>query len=152
MDVTDSAYVTSYMIVALVILLAVATVGMIAYLIYYHLVCGVFAPTRRVAAHVRLKRQRDYQVDTPSPYMIFAYGTWDLIWSIIDRAFNRDSGITIYHSWDYIITFVVNEKVVELYVPEEVYANVSEGDQGLLVYKGNHFKHFIPRALSASTK
>lgn len=137
-----------YLIIILITFLVAATVGMVGYLIYYHLVGGIFASTRRVVARVRLKRQRDYQVDVP-PYML-AGGTYGIIQNIIDRALKRDSGITVYHSWDYFITFVTDDKVIEMCVPEEVYANVSEGEQGLLVYKGNHFKHFIPGVKSVS--
>lgn len=150
MNAVTSAYITSYVIVALVILLAVAAVGIIGYLIYHHLLCGLLAPTRRVVARVRLKKQREYEVEV-EPYMLVG-GVWGYLLRIINEALRRDNSIPLYHSWDYNITFVVNDRVVELYVPEEVYSDVSEGEQGLLVYKGNHFKHFIKGAISTSSR
>ena len=123
-------------------ILIVATVAMLGYCIYYYVFRGLLAPTRQALARVILKRQEGIEVDTP------AYGGrfgW-----ILSMLLSEDGNVyttdTTYRTSAYSIVFqFVNGYQQEFSVPEEVYASVSEMDEGLLVYKGNLFRHFYSR-------
>lgn len=131
-----------FILIALVLLLILATIGMIGYVIYYYVLRGWLAPVRRVVARIVRKADREHEVDLPA-WVVFGYSIWGLIWRLMPW---YDDQITVYHSWDYFITFEFDNKQQEYSVPESLYSSVSEGDEGLLVYKGNLLTHFIPHA------
>ena len=131
-----------YAVVVCIVLFLIASVAMIAYVIWYYVLCGYLAPKTRVIASIMRKREREWAFDVPEGAggdMVAA-----LAWNEINAKLKRDSGVRVYESWDYYITFDVDGKEVELAVPEEVFINATEGDRGLLILKGNLFERFIP--------
>lgn len=127
-------------------LLALAIVGMIGYVVG-QCVWSWLSPVRRAAATVLRKTQRGYEV-TRSGWRCSSPITAAVVESVIDgEPYGCYSGEET--EYDYFITFAFDGRQQEFAVKEELYASVHEGDEGLLVYKGNMLKHFIPGATQA---
>ncbi len=125
------------LVILLVALFALAVIGMIGYVIYYYVFRGLLAPVRR--AHARVLRKTDRQRDVTVP-LSRGYGN-----GVLDTLLDSpDSDPVIYRSADCFVTFIFEGGQQEFAVPESLYANLHEGDEGLLVYKGNLLKDFIP--------
>lgn len=45
---------------------------------------------------------------------------------------------------DYFVTFAFSGREEEFLVPEDAYVRCEEGSEGLLVFRGEQFRHFIP--------
>jgi|GEM_PF-6327788 len=114
-----------------VVLLILAAVAMVLYVIYYYVIAGLLAPTRRVMARVLVKRQRERFGG--SSYCTDEYA--DTL---------KDGNDEV--SYDFYIIFEVGARRLEFPVPMSVYADIDEGDTGLLVHKGNLFRSFIKGA------
>ena len=92
---------------------------------------GLLAPTRRVMARVLVKRQRERFGG--SSYCTDEYA---------DTLTDGNDEV----SYDFYIIFEVGARRLEFPVPMSVYADIDEGDTGLLVHKGNLFRSFIKGA------
>lgn len=44
----------------------------------------------------------------------------------------------------YSVVFQIAGREVEFYVPEQAYIQCEDGTEGLLVFRGEQFKHFMP--------
>jgi len=113
----------------------------------YRCIVGVWlAPVRRTAARVLLKTQREYEVTRSG----LRCGN-SVTGAIAEVLLDSEPGV-FYASeeacpaYDYFITFEFDGGRQEFAVKEDLYASVHEGDEGLLVYKGDALKHFIPGA------
>ena len=141
------AYLVSYVIIAVAILTALATVAMVAYLLYYYVARGWLSKVVRAPATVLRKRQRAWEIDAPKGLLVHAAPVTAPVRLALSFFLNRlpwyDPEAPIYDSCDYFITFDARGREIEFGVPEDVYIDTDEGDRGLLVYKGNLFRHFI---------
>lgn len=126
-------YVTGILFGIILLLVALAAVAMLAYVIYYYVVAGVLAPTRRVMAEV----VRKHQAERTSGSASYFGDNSDLIDRIDDSL-----GLM----YDFYMVFQVGDRSLEFSVPMSVYADVTEGDTGMLVHKGNLFRRFIKGA------
>lgn len=132
---------TAFLLKAAGIAFLAATAAMIGYVIYYYVFAGLLAPMKRQTACALLKAQRETEVDVPD-----TFGIWCWFALALRRILTRETTFTVYRSWDYFITFqLLDGRRLEFSVPEATYASVSEGDEGLLVYKGTIFRQFVLR-------
>ncbi len=136
----------SWLVIVLVALLALAALAMVGYVVYYYVARGWLAPVRRTQARVILKQDREHEVDVPKSLV---EDELDMLIDTVRVKAGWDPMFTVYRYWDYFITFAFDGGQQEFAVKEDLYASVHEGDEGLLVYKGNLLKHFIPGALKA---
>lgn len=70
----------------------------------------------------------------------------DEAWKAYSRRMAKGdvSELDIARGTNYFVTFDVNGQENEFSTPEDYYAKCSEGEEGLLVYRGEEFMHFIP--------
>lgn len=47
------------------------------------------------------------------------------------------------HGVSMFVTFACDGKEMAFAVPEYIYGEIDEGDEGLLTYRGEQFKHFV---------
>jgi hypothetical protein len=137
-----SANVVYYVLLLLGILAAAAVVGVIGYVIYFYVFRGLLMPVRETRARVVRKRQREWEVDVPRN--VFLSGWRSVLYRIMMTAAGRDVTTTVYDSWDYYAVFSIDGKEQEFALPETTYVDIEEGDEGMLTYKGDLFKYFLP--------
>lgn len=124
------------LILIVIVLMGLATIGMVGYLIYYYVLQGLLAPTRSALARVLWKQQKETEINGPP------VGN-----RALSLALGEDDTITLYQSWDYFVTFqFLDGRKQEFQVSEAIYASLHEMDEGLLIYKGNLFKQFLPKS------
>lgn len=139
--------IVMYVLIALAVVFALAAVAMIVYVVYHYVCKGVFAPVRKVRARVLRKGQREYEVDAPKYWAGDSLGT--LLWVRVMAALGRETTFTVYRSLDYYAVFLADGEEREFMVSEETFANLHEGDEGILAYKGNLFRYFLPTVARA---
>ena len=125
-------YLTGIAIAIAAVLFALATIAMVAYVIYYYVLRGLLARTTTVPATVIRKHQREHNAGVSSSYDD-------------DGLIGRGADFAAY-SYDFFVLFDVRGKEMEFPVSGDVYADVSEGDAGLLVHKGTLFRRFLKEA------
>lgn len=121
-------YVMGIAIAIAIVLLAIAAVVMVIYVIYYYVVRGILARTRTVPAEVLRKYQHEAGA---GPH-------WDADEDASGGAFADYSP-----GYSFFVLFGVRGGQLEFCVPEDVYADVSEGETGFLVHKGTLFHSFV---------
>jgi len=124
------------LILAVVLGLA-CLVAMVAYVIYYYVIMGLLQPARRVQAVVLRKSQRACELADSLTDAFCLSGSAE-----VDGAI--DTKADYMPDQEYFIVFEFLGKQQEFSVPAHVYAAVCEGDTGLLIYRGNLFRDFIP--------
>jgi hypothetical protein len=134
--------------IVLVAVLALAALAMIGYAVYCRVARGWLAPVRRTVARVMLKTQREHEVTRSGATLGDGVAG-----AVFDTLLNSETSQYydegVYSTYEYFITFAFDGGQREFAVKEDLYASVHEGDEGLLVYKGDLLKHFIPGALKA---
>jgi hypothetical protein len=122
-------YLTGIAIAAAIVLFALATIAMVAYVIYYYVLRGLLARTTTVPARVLRKYQREHYEGGSSSYD--------------DEGLISRGADLVTSSYDLSVLFDVRGKEMDFPVPEHVYADISEGDAGLLTHKGTLFRRFL---------
>jgi hypothetical protein len=145
---TSAAPIVMFALIALEILAGIATIGVIAYVIYFYVVKGLLAPARETRAKVLRKSQREWEVDAPK--YIGGPGVGSMLFSRGMAALGKDTTFTVYESWDYLVRFSIDGQEREFAVPEATYIDIQEGDEGVLSYRGELFKYFLPLRPAAS--
>ena len=130
----DRIYLAGAFTAIAIILLILATVGMIGYVIYYYVIAGLLVSTKSAVAVVMRKHQREHEFGSISQ-------ATPLITILINKLRGMDE-TPIYTSNDYFVIFLLLGKEQEFSVPEWVYVDATPGDSGLLTFKGNLFKRF----------
>lgn len=109
--------------------------------------CVAFSAARRVGrrterakATVIRKRTRDWEVDVPPALGMSAA---EIAIRQASYKWKRDPGVTLAEWTDHYVTFGLGDREIELCVPLDVYVELDPGDEGLLVYRADQFKHFI---------
>jgi hypothetical protein len=94
------------------------------------------APRLTVPAQVIRKwtREYDYDIATRRP---------SGLGSVLNLFFSPT--ITVYEQWVFWVSFLVRGQELEFGLPEKAYISLSEGEAGLLTYKGDKFLDFLPR-------
>jgi hypothetical protein len=142
---------TPYIIPAIVVIAALSLASMAVYLIYYWVI-NLLSPLARVSARAVRKRHfsKNLSVDlSPGGRLLgktAASGdaeAWDYS---PDSHEPRSAEITLVQSAECFITFDVGGRELEFRVPTQLYIDTHEGDEGLLVYRGELFRKFIPGA------
>ncbi len=100
----------------------VAVIGIVLYLADHYIRRGLLAPERKVRARVLRKMQEGRYVDE-------ADSTW---------------GVSEVMDYSYFVVFGADGHQLEFAVSEETFANLHEGDEGVLAHKGTIFKYFLP--------
>lgn len=136
-------------------LLGICTILMLGYLACWF-ISNRMAPVVRTQASVVWKRSSDWDVSLPVPN---AYATAAQL-GMMGR--NRESAtkafiknialmgnkdIQLAGGNEFFVTFEADGKKMEFRVPEKTYIAAEDGVQGLLVYKGEWFKAFIPNLI-----
>jgi hypothetical protein len=130
--VRSTNYLTGIAIAAAIVIFALAMVAMLLYVIYYYVLRGLLARTTTVPATVIRKHQCEY--DTAGSGM---YDGDDLVDMAVDKAS---------YSYNFYVLFDAQGTQIEFPVPEHVYADISEGDAGLLTHRGTLFRRFLKEA------
>lgn len=144
-------YLVTYLLIALAIVGGLAALGVIGYVAYWY-VHNWRSPVTRVPARVVRKRDKKWDVSVvgETPEMAAArLATLGRDPKRAAKAWNKLARIqyvpelTLAEGTDFYITFAFGEREQEFAVPESVYAAANEGDEGLLVFRGEQFERFI---------
>lgn len=124
---------------------AIAVLGIVGYAIFCVL-RNQFSAPRRVIARIARKRHQAWDVSVPRLGVIGFLGILGTaVYGLLSR--NSSGGIyddaTVAEGVDCYVTFRFDGRELELSVPQKVYITLDEGTEGLLVYRGEQFKHFI---------
>lgn len=148
----STTYAASFVIVAIVILLVLATVAMFAYVIYWN-IRNSASPITRVEAKVVRKRSKEWDMSIAAGTPETLLGWFSMMGrdrlgaakSFLRRsATSTEPELQIAQSVQYLMSFSFNSHEEELEVPEPTFARAYEGDIGLLSFKGEKFICFIP--------
>ena len=146
-------YLFSYALLAVVFLVILGVAGVIVYAIYTFLM-NRFSPTVRVRARVVRKLAKDWDVTITGETPEMAMARLGLMgrnpkeaakaYTLASKSPNVPE-LTLAEGLDCYITFDVNGRELELSVPQSVYVAAEEGTEGMLVFQGEKFKHFVQR-------
>lgn len=145
--------VAAYGLIALAWAVGLSAALMVAYVIFWQM-RNWFSPTVRVRASVVRKCAKPWDVSIPgeTPEMAAArLGTLGRDPESAAKAYLKSAAssdapeIEIMGGVDYYVTFDVNGRETELRVSETAYIQAQEGDEGLLVFRGERFMQFTPR-------
>jgi hypothetical protein len=134
--------------IALPVILALSVIG---YVVYWY-IHNKEQPVTDVQARVIRKRTKNWDVsvvgDTPEMQAartgLLGSDPKGAAKALLKSAESPDvPEITFASGTDFYVTFGFEDKEEELQVPEFTYVAVDEGTEGLLVYQGELFKHFI---------
>jgi len=147
-------YLFAYLLLAALVLVALGIAFVFGYDVFWF-VSNRLSPVTRTQARVVRKRSKPWDVsivgETQEMYAA-RMGTMGRNPRRAAKAYLRsaasgDAPEIDIASWnDYLVTFACDGNDIELLVPEETYIKCEEGVEGLLVFRGEHFKHFIPDA------
>lgn len=145
----------TYIIIAAGILLFAGAVFIIFYSGYWVIRNRISRITRLQSRVVR-RRKKDWDVslvgDTPES-AIARFGMLGNQRSDAWKAYSREMAkgdipeIDLAAATNYFVTFDISGQEMEFSVPENYYVKCDEGTEGLLVFQGEQFKHFIPDVL-----
>lgn len=112
----------------------------------YWLIRNFIAPTKRTRAIVIRKRHNHWDASIPLETGRLRGGMLGSYSVEADRARSTRNlpEISLAEGTDCYITFGFDGREVEFAVPSRLYIDTDDGDEGLLVYKGEKFKFFIP--------
>ncbi|MEN6371791.1 MAG: hypothetical protein ABFD64_07230 [Armatimonadota bacterium] len=131
----------------IILLLILATVGMLAVVIW-SAIKNRMQPVRQVRAIVLRHRTRDDSIDAPLNPMYIVMNTLGRgpgRSRMSNKSVGRLSGeVTLLNVVNGFITFGVEGNEVELLVPGSVFTNLQDNQTGLLVHQGEKFLHFSP--------
>ena len=139
----------SYLAIILIAAAILAMASVIGYVIYWCLRNRI-SPTIRTSATVvrRRKKEWDSSVMYNSPPLELMGSNPKEAWKVYSRSMAKDNvpELTLTEGTNYFVTFEYNNKETEFSVPGQDYIKSTEGTKGLLVYRGEEFKYFIPSA------
>lgn len=143
-----SPAITGYLMIASIVVVAVVVASIFGYVIYW-LIRNRLCPTTRVTVRVVRKRHKNWDVSLP----LYAPPTEEMMgrdpkgaWEAYSRM-TRTSDmpeIELASGTECFVTFAIGREQLELNVPMNLYIQLQEGDEGLLVFQGEIFRHFIP--------
>lgn len=146
----------SYVLIVGFWLLIASIIGVIIYVVYW-LVRNQLSPVTRVRAKVVRRRFKEWDVGLPTSTPAMAAAKLGLLgsnpqqaWEAYSRSAARSEAedLNVAEGRNYFVTFLVNGHEIEFAVPEDSYGACAENAEGLLVYQGEAFRHFIPRISS----
>ena len=97
-------------------------------------------PIVRTVATVVRTRSRDWELDVPRSVEASPVS---MALNRLTHALGIDPMVTVAQWSDFFVTFKTPRGEIELAVPQALSASLVEGDEGLLVYQGEMFKHFV---------
>ena len=142
----------TYLLLAALVIFALGIAFVFGYDIFW-LLRNRLSPVTRAEARVVRKYSRPWDVSVvgETPEMLAArMGTMGRDPRRAARAYLRSAASTDapeidLGSWtDYLVTFAFAGREEEFLVPEDTYIRCEEGTEGLLVFQGEQFKHFVP--------
>jgi len=107
-------YLFTAIVAITLVVVVLAAIGMLAYVVWYYVVAGWFARTGKSGARV-LRKHHSVVPESDSVLATDAY----------------------------CVVFAMEKREREFSVPEQVYAEINEGDVGWLTYRGNLFRSFV---------
>lgn len=134
------------MLDAIIWILGPLTVLILIFLLYHYVFGRWLAPLKTAQARVVRKTDRcktwvNTEDDRLGREGWFEDRAWEVLSEFLSRLLKRPIG-PIIQEMSYYVEVQVAGKRIEFTVSEEQYASVSEGDEGLLTYKGNKFVRF----------
>ena len=146
--------------IAIFVLLGLAALGILG-MIAYSIVRAAkdrYAKLEMVSAKVIRKHTRDLDMSvqlggpgvTERMSMMDDKKSWNGYTGSLRNPYRKihevDAG-----SWIlYIVTFSFEGKEVDFSIPARVYADLEEGDEGMLSFQGEKFKHFVNETIETS--
>jgi len=155
--ILDQVYVFTYLVVGIGVLLGAGALFVIGYTAYW-LIRNRIRPTVRVQARVVRRRKKDWDVTLVGGAAEAQLGLQGRQHREAWRAYSRKmaggevSEVELASGTNYFVTFLADGNEVEFCTPEDDYIRCNEGAQGLLVYRGEEFVHFIPGVPQALSK
>lgn len=143
----NAPYAFTYLLTAGIVLVIAAAVGVMVYVVFWCLKNRVSPVVRTQAIVVRRrKKDWDYTATSGLPVAGMMGSKPRDVWKAYSRRMARGNvtEVTIAEGTNLFVTFSIDGKEIEFSVSEQDYIKASEGTQGLLVYQGEQFKHFIP--------
>ena len=143
-------YLLTYVIIGIGILLFAFALFVIFYSGFW-VTRNRLSPVVRVHARVIRRQKRDWDVGlvggpSATERLGMLGGQADEAWKAYSRRMAKDKvpELNLAAGTNYFVTFDVNGQENEFSMPEDYYIKCNEGAQGLLVYRGEAFMHFIP--------
>lgn len=142
----------TYVLVGAGILLLAGAVFVILYSCYW-VVRNRFSRVTRVQAKVVRRRKKDWDVTAvpmPPTMRLGLLGRQrEQAWRAYSRHMARGdvTELDLARGTNYFVTFGIKEQEKEFSMPEDYFVKCDDGVEGLLVYRGEEFMHFIPDVL-----
>lgn len=145
------AYVVMIIIIAVLVAAGAFAVYVFGYDVFW-LVRNWLAPVTRTQAKVMRKRHKQWDISIvgETPEMGLArLGMMGRDAESAAQAYNKLAGmedvpeLTLADGTDCYVTFGLDGKQLEFLVPMDTYIALEENTEGLLVFKGEKFLHFI---------
>lgn len=127
-------------------LLLAAGVFVVAFVVFW-LIRNQLSPVVRVPARVVRRRMKEWDVTLTQRAPIGIYGRdARAAWHAWSYRLGRENvaEAPIVEGKDYYVTFDFEGREMEFSVSEDDYVQADENVEGLLVYRGEQFRHFIP--------
>ncbi|MEN6372378.1 MAG: hypothetical protein ABFD64_10235 [Armatimonadota bacterium] len=148
----QSPILFSYILIGFLILAGAAAVGIVVYAIIWF-IRNRLSHVERVNAKVILRRKKDWDVSLigNTPEMAAArLGMMGRDPQTAAKAYSKlvtqddVPELELAAGSNYLVTFGFNDRECEFAVSEADYIKCDEGTEGLLVFRGEEFKYFIP--------